>query len=265
MGKPTLRQLFREANDYAFFVKDIRPRAAAGDAEAQYLTSQALRYCALTLQLYFRPIHGQVPILKEVEARRIRRSEGISHEELADIYTRCQGFLQQPELLTDSGSWKQWLDKAVDAGNPAAMAQKALIIESNAMKSSLSQLPHAPVEADVRDQAKDLALTAVQSGDPDAIFLMADWVREGTRSAEENATFISAWQILACQKGYDCGQNSNWMRSFCAGQVQCADDRTYIDYFQRTLGNQYADALNLAKAIDQAISAKDVESIRSYL
>lgn len=262
---PRLRDQYREAKDYAQFVRDIRTKAGNGDPEAQYLTAQALRYCANTTGLYFRPIAGKVPTLEEVQARRAKHSQGISLEELSDIYSRCHGFIAQPELFSDFGSWKQWLDKAVDGGSAAAMALKATVMDSDAMISSLSELPHAPVEADTRTRAQDFAVDAVQSGDPDAIFSMAAFVRAGNRLPEENAALISAWELLACQKGYDCSQNSNWMRSVCASDVQCANDQTYTDYFKRNLGTQYSDVLNLAQALNQAIRSKDVQSIRSYL
>ena len=111
----------------------------------------------------------------------------------------------------------------------------------------------------------DLALRAVWSEDPDAIFMMRDLVRSCNRTEEENATIISAWQILACQKGYDCSPTSDLMKGLCDWDVQCADGQPSTQYFERQLGTQYDGALRLAKAIENAIAAKDVQAIRTYL
>jgi hypothetical protein len=261
INKLMLADLARSGLD----INDLAPDANAGNAEAEYLTAKALRYCTQTIKLYFSRSGGRIATLEEVQAQRARRPQGISPEALNDVDKRCRGFMEAPGLFAATGSWETWLDKAVDSGSPAAMAQKATILESDAFISSLSQLPHTPTEASDRDRAKELALAAAQSGDPDAIFLMADWVQEGTRSTQENAILVSAWQILGCRKGYDCRQDSDWMRSVCSADAQCANDQTYTDYFQRNLGTQYADALNLAKTIDQAILAKDIQGLLSHL
>jgi hypothetical protein len=264
-AKPILRERFREAKDYAQLVKELGPSAGDGNPEAQYVIAQALRWCGRTLKLYFIRSNGHVRTLDEVQARRAAQPAGISQNELAAIYTRCEGFLEDPDLLENAGSWDQWLDKAVSANYPAAMAEKARLLEADIVLASASQLPHDAPAAGAEDQAKNLALLAVQSGDPDAIFSMSDWVRAGDRSPEENAIIISAWQILACQKGYDCGPSSDFLKARCDWDVQCAEGQSYIDYFRRQLGTQYDDALALSKTIDQAIAANDVQAIRSHL
>lgn len=244
-AEKSLRDRFREAKDYARFVAEIAPLASTGNPEAEYLMAKSLKWCAQISRLYFVKPNSEVRTLEEVQAIAAARPVGLSQEEIVMIYTRCRGFLEDPEMLKTSLTWNQWLDKAVDAGYPAAIAQQALLSE----------------EA----QARDLALSAVQSGDPDAIFSMSDWVRTGTRTEEETATLISAWKILACQKGYDCGPGSDWMLSACSWNPQCANGRTYTDVLQRQLGSQYDEAVRLANSISQAIVSKDVQALRSYL
>jgi hypothetical protein len=263
--EPTLRQRFREAKDYARFVEEIGPMAVAGNAEAQYLTAKSLRWCAQTSSLYFVRPNGEVRSLEDVQARAAARPVGISQQEITTIYTRCRAFLESPELRKMAASWSQWLDKAVDAGYPAAIAEHASILESQLLLDSHSQLPHERHEVDAESQARDLALSAVESGDPDAIFSMSDWVRAGQRTENETATLISAWKIVACQNGYNCSPDSDWMHSVCNWDPQCANGRTYTDYLQRQLGSQYDDALRLAKSINEAIVAKDAQALKSYL
>jgi hypothetical protein len=239
--------------------------ASAGNTEAQYLTAKALKWCAQTMHLYFIRPNGEVHTLEEVHARYAARPVGITHQELSTIYSRCQGFLQDPELRKSTDSWNEWLDKSADGGYPAAIAQRAANVESQLMLESPGTLPPKDRDVDAEAQAKELALSAAESGDPEAIFLMSDWVRTGDRTQDETTTLISAWKILACQKGYDCGPNSDWMMSACNWNPECANGGTYIDYLQRQLGSQYDDAVRLAKSIDAAITGKDVQTLRSYL
>jgi hypothetical protein len=260
-----LRDRFRDAKDYSRFVQEISPLASTGNAEAEYLTAKALKWCAQISRLYFLKPNGGIHTLQEVQARAASRPLGLSSEDLAMIYARCHGFLEDPELLKITNTWNQWLDKAVDQGYPAAIAQHALILESQILLESHSSEPHPDRGPDAEAQARDLALSAVESGDPDAIFSMSDWVRTGTRSEEETATLIGAWKMLACQNGYDCGSDSDWILSTCSWNPQCANGRTYTDVLQRDLGSQYDQAVQLSNAINQAILAKDIQALKSYL
>jgi hypothetical protein len=54
--------------------------------------------------------------------------------------------------------------------------------------------------------ARDLAVVAVLSGDPDSIFEMMNWVGETKHSSEDYGELAGAWGLLACQRGYHaCG------------------------------------------------------------
>jgi TPR repeat protein len=261
----SLRQRFRESKDYAQFVASIAPLATAGNVEAQYLTAKSLRWCAEMSRLYFRKSNGEVRTLEEVQANAAARPSGLSPEAIAMIHTRCRGFLEDEDLHKMSLTWNQWLDKAADGGNPAAIALNASLLQTQLMLESHSSLPHPQRGVDAEAQARDLALSSVESGDPDAIFLMSDWVRAGERSEQATTTLVYAWKMLACQSGYDCGPTSDWMLSACSWDPQCADGRTYTDYLQRQLGSQYDDAVRLARSIGEAVAAKDTQALKSNL
>jgi len=264
-AEKSLRDRFREAKDYAHFVAEISPLANTGNAEAEYLMAKSLRWCAQMSRLYFIKPSSDVRTLEEVQAIAAARPVGLSREQIVMIYTRCRGFLEDPELLKTTLTWNQWLDKAVDAGYPAAIAQHALLLESQLLLESHSSSSHPDRGPDAESQARDLALSAVQTGDSDAIFSMSDWVRTDTRTEEQVATLIGAWKILGCQNGYDCGPDSDWILSACSWNPQCANGRTYTDVLQRQLGSQYDQALLLSNAINQAIVTKDIQALKSYL
>jgi hypothetical protein len=83
--------------------------------------------------------------------------------------------------------------------------------------------------------ARDLALGAVLSGDPDSIFEMMNWV-DGTKHS-----------------------------TVCSWDVQCADDNSVIDSLKRQFGSRFDDVQNLANAIGLAIDQKDQKAIDTYL
>jgi hypothetical protein len=200
--------------------------------------------------------------LEDVQARWAARAPGFSQQQLATFHQRCEGFLVDPEHLKTTGTWNEWLNKAVDANYPAAIAQKALL---DADSISESTMPDSSARVEAEAQARNVALSAAASGDPDAIFFMSDWVRAGDRTMDETATIINAWKVLACQKGYDCGPDSNWMITVCNWDVQCTDGTTYMDYLEQHMGSQYSETLRIAAVIDHAIAAKDIQALQSYL
>lgn len=265
IGTLAPRQRFRAATNYAQLVKELGPSALDGNPEAQYVMAEALRWCDKTLRLYFIWPNGQARTLEEVEAMRASRPAGISTRELETIYARCQGFLEDPAFTKIVGSWNEWLDKSAAQNYPAAVAERARLLEDQAAIGAIAQTHDTTTDAAQETQAREMALQAVQSGDPDAIFSMGDFVRTGTRTSEETATVIDAWKILACQKGYDCGPDSDFMHTVCDWDAQCADGKSYTDYFQRQLGTGYDDAIATAKIIDRLIAAKDTQGLRSYL
>jgi hypothetical protein len=262
---PKIRQRFQASKDYARFVAEIAPLAESGDPEAEYMTARALRWCAQTTKLYFIKPSGESRTLEDVQARWAGKPVGISADQLGLIYSRCRGFLESPESFGLTDTWKLWLDKAVAAKYPAALAQDAAITQSQLQIDPADSHPQEESAASAENRAKELALNAAASGDPDAIFLMSDWVRQNGHTEGEVTTLASAWKILACQKGYDCGPDSDWMISACSWDPQCANGLTYTDYLQRQLGSQYDDAVRLAKSIDDAITKKDNQSLRSFL
>jgi len=114
--------------------------------------------------------------------------------------------------------------------------------------------------------ARDLAVAAALSGDPDSIFEMMNWVDGTTHSTEESRVLLGAWGLLACQRGYDdCGPSSQWLSSVCTWDVQCAEDKSVIDTLRRQYGDRFDDVQDLANSIGLAIDQKDQKAVESFL
>src|ERR1700688_3218653 len=110
-------------------------------------------------------------------------------------------------------TWESWLDKAPAAGNPPPQSLKADVSRQVELMHDAANASAGDVIPPTYGPARDLALRAVLSGDPDSIIEMVNWVDGSKRSLDESADLLGAWQLLACQRGYDdCGPTSEWLR-----------------------------------------------------
>jgi hypothetical protein len=261
---------FRESRNYAEFVRGLEGGAAAGDPIAEYLTAKALKYCNDSANLHksFRNPDGSPRTRNEVEVRVGRYPVGLQ-QEILDAYDRCQEFLTDPSQTNATSAWESWLEKASAAGYPPAQSLKADVSrQAELMRDAVNaaNVSSGDVVPPTMGPARDLALTAVLSGNPDSIFEMMNWVDGTKHSTEDYGDLSGAWGLLACQRGYDdCGPTSQWLRSVCSWDAQCADDNSVIDTLRRQFGNRFDDVQNLANAIGHAIDAKDQAAIESYL
>lgn len=265
--KVNLRGQFSKSRNYAEFVRGLAGAAAAGDPIAQYLTARALKYCNDSANLHksFRNPGGSLRTRNEVEVRVGIYPVGVQQETL-DAYDRCQEFLADSNQTDATTAWASWLDKASMAGYPPAQSLKADVSRQEELMRDAANASAGDVVPPTAGPARDLALAAVMSGDPDSIFEMMNWVDGTKHLTEVYSDLTGAWGLLACQRGYDdCGRTSQWLRSVCNWDVQCADDNSVIDSLKRQFGNRFDDVQNLANAIGLAIDRKDQKAIDTYL
>ncbi len=117
-----------------------------------------------------------------------------------------------------------------------------------------------------RNISLSLALVAI-SGAIVFIAWKASDISASSKSAPPARRFATTVERAdtRSRKGYDCGPDSDWMMSACNWNPECANGGTYVEFLQRQLGSQYDDAARMANSIDEAITAKDVQTLRSYL
>jgi len=260
----TLRARFRKSRDYAALVDEIASAARSGDPEAGYLMAEALKYCDQNIKRFFSKPDGSTRALNDAQIKWANRPAGYQ-EEIVDVYNRCHSFIDNTERKSETALWSTWLDKEAAAGYPAAEAQQADDMRTAAVLAAANRSSQGADASSTLARARNLALSAAQSGDPDALITMANWVDAKKHSPEDYGNLVSAWQLAACQRGYDCGENSDWLRSLCNWDPQCGNDETVEDYLQRQLGTRFDDVKNLADAIGSTVDAKNAAGIESYL
>jgi hypothetical protein len=260
-----LRTQFRRSKNYAALVRDIAAPATAGDPTAEYLTARALKYCNDTIRLHFRNRQGVSRTRNEVEVRIGKYPVGLQ-QEILEAYDRCHEFLADSGQPDSMSVWKSWLDRASAAGYAPAESLKAGLSREADLLRDAQNASGGDVVPPTYGPARDLALHAVMSGDPDSIMEMANWVDGTKHSVDESADLLGAWHLLACERGYDdCGPQSEWLREMCNWDPQCADDSSITDSLKRQFGSRFEDVQNLAKSIGLAIDQKNQQAIESYL
>lgn len=163
-------------------------------------------------------------------------------------------------------AWASWLDKASTAGYPPAQSLKADVWRQAELMRDATNAVAGDIVPPTVGPARDLAVVAVLSGDPDSILEMMNWVDGTKHSTEDYEALSGAWGLLACQRGYDdCGSSSQWLRNVCSWDVQCADDNTVVDSLRRQFGDRFDDVQNIANSIGMAIDQKDQKAVESYL
>jgi hypothetical protein len=260
-----LRVQFRQSRNYAEFVRGLAGAATTGDPIAEYLTARALKYCHDNAHWLFQTPVGSLRTRNELEVR-VGKYPLSLQQEILEAHHRCQGFSQDATQTDATSAWESWLDKASAAGYPPAQSLKADVSRQAELMRDAANATGGDIVPPTVGPARDLALVAALSGDPDSIFEMMNWVDGTKHSTDDYGALSGAWGLLACQRGYDdCGPTSQWLRSVCSWDVQCADDNSVVDTLRRQFGERFEDVQNLANAIGQAIDHKDQPAIESYL
>ena len=199
------RQRMRTAKNYLELALSLLPEAKAGNAEAQYVLFTMLRTC----QIGVAGLYGQQFDTVE-KAREYAAVRNHSTEEAETLFRLCHG-LFTPVANILGNPW-EWLQKATDAGYPAAQADTAAErLSQDRLKASLpnggtaqdiAALP--PIGGDADPRA--LLAAALPSGDPAVLadigqlqhMLHPEEPRQVTRRDR------IAWLYLACERGNDC-------------------------------------------------------------
>jgi TPR repeat protein len=244
----------RKATDYLQLVKLLLPTAKEGSPAAQYEVAKALKYCDQNWHAssFFSPKTGVPRTSDEMQQLFTKLPENTqSLLKVAD--RRCRSFLEDLPLLKTANDW---LDQAAKAGYAPATFMKA----DMAMKSHLMDGDTAAIQ-----RAREQAIIASASGDPEVLAGMVDFVESGNRNPQQVGQLISAWWLLACNSGYDCSANSEVAKGFCTVDAQCANKVSLLEDLERVNGAKFGEVQLLSEQIGAAIGSRDPELIRKYL
>jgi len=200
------RQRMRTAKDYFQLALLLLAQAKAGNAEAQYVLFTTIMDCRSGTD----GVYGEFESLEK--AREYAAIHNRPTEEADTLFERCHGF-HTPAASVLGSPW-EWLQKATDAGYPAAQAVTASErLNQNQLKALLPPwippdgvVAMPPIGGDADPRA--LLAEALPSGDPDVLEVIGQLQHtlHPEESREQALLDRTAWLYLACQRGRDCSE-----------------------------------------------------------
>ena len=247
------KEAFAQSRNYWKFAHDALAAASAGDADAQFYLSRALDYCAEHNSLYFQRRGKSIGLDEALQYAALRH---LPIDTTQDVYDRCHEFIDRDS--SDLGRASDWLAQATAAGQPVAQAVtaiKLLMQESQRNSVRAGGLPNSDSAATVSDgfDPRQLLRAAVQSKDPEVLFSLGDALTLMAPTAVDSDTTRLAWWLVACQRGFDCSANAEWVKNSCANSPQCASADGPSDLVQTLAGDKWPEVEQRAREINSSL------------
>jgi hypothetical protein len=238
--------------DYYQLVNSLMPEARAGSAAAQYEIARVMRYCEQEWHnIVYSSATGAARTPEELRSLRTKL-DARSKKRIDEANQRCASFANT-DLATESA---RWLQQAVTAAYaPAVFMDAQLSLTSSIIKNDQAG----------SDKARHQAVQASLSKDPEILFGMANFVAPKANEGASSDIKMSAWLLLACETGFNCNAGSDFIKSRCVNDPQCANDETVIEYIQRITGAKFVDVQQRAGEIRAAIDAGDTDALAKFL
>lgn len=252
---PDWRSRFASSHDYFAFVKRAALAASHGDGTAALYVSRALDVCQLQIALYGGSSDPQANFQTWLsEQTHMSESQAAVLQEHFDV---CKRFFHSnafAKLPPKAGGYllaSYWREMAYKDGNPVAQVFHVVSdvsVIGGKTKSRRSQLIA---------QAQKTLVSAVSTGDPEALFRTGTFLADGHAANEVRAFAIA---IAGCNLGYDCSADS---LGGCAETGQCIN---FSDVVTKALGpSGYAKAYAMAQQLQEAISRGDKATITRFI
>jgi hypothetical protein len=247
----TYKKVFAESHDYWIFAQHVLPAAQAGDADAQFFLSKALQFCTQVNDNYFQ-LNGKPLTLDE--GLQYAASLKLSMELVQSMYDRCKAFREHD--ATALGTASDWLEKATEAGQPAAQATTAAEMLQQQLMRNFSRAGAAPTADSTAPligngaDPTELIRAAVQSRDPEAL-LNIGWAQALLNPGKEANTEYLAWTLVACERGLDCSANSDWVRTHCS----YCDASSPVNLVRSKAGNAWPSVQQRAQELGAKLDA----------
>jgi TPR repeat protein len=254
-AKSDLQRLFSESRNYWDFSHEALPAAKAGNADAQFYLSRAMQHCEEANRMYFQ--HRGQPLSLD-EGLRFAVQRHLSIEVAQSTFDKCHEFQTgDPKELGDAS---EWLAMATKAGQPLAQATSAtkmLVrekLESLAKNGSVTN-PEAAAKSGNEFDPRALLSEAVKSKDPEVLFTIGEMQGLLHPSSEKAVTAQFAWMLVACQRGFDCSANADWVKNTCGENAQCAAANGQDDPVRTLAGDHWPEVQQLAREISANLDA----------
>jgi hypothetical protein len=174
------------------------------------------------------------------------------------VYDKCHEF--QENDLAELGTAADWLAKATAAGQPLAEATTASKLLRQEMLQNIARaagVPNPDTSPRIESAAdpRSLFRLALVSKDPEVLFLIG--ASQGLLDPEnsDSITMSSAWLLVACQRGFNCSENADWVKNSCGNDAGCRSATSPSDRVRSLAGDQWPEVQQRAQEISAALDA----------
>jgi hypothetical protein len=241
-----LESRFHASTDLWQFAQSILPAAEAGDPAAQYYLSRTLKYCDDNFRFYF--VRGNKRRTLDEGMQWASTRTGLKAEEAREVHARCS---RLQETLHPFGTADAWLSASKETGIRLAMIDTARQL---AVKAGFSG---ATEHVEMRNEAKRLALRALESKDPQVIFDMGDLAALFVGDMKKASQEQWVWRLAACKRGFECGQDAEWIQLQCRFDPNCQPYESGVDFIRRVNSEDFDDIERLANDLNARLDAGD--------
>jgi hypothetical protein len=255
---------YHESTDDFSLTRGLVSAALLGDARAEFVLGRVLLRCEIvkrTLAPY------TVGSLQERVEQYLLDQPNMAVDggsEFRQRALRCERMLDDDSLSEAGLAEKQrdfgyWAKRAVESGDPLAAVEHA-----SRLIASRSEGRSADAEQAYRERLMKDVHTAVSSKDMAALFAVGALFSHPSVVADPDHGY--AWQIAACEAGYDCSNANPEIGLGCVVASSCVDELTWQDKMQRDFGPaKYAALYALALDIQYKVRTGDWDGLQQYL
>jgi hypothetical protein len=213
---------YLKAADMMTFLEALAPAAAEGDVDALYYLARASRRCTREYSTLFGPPGKEMTLEVALEKEYWTR---YYEQQARVIHGQCRRFkAARDNPFTE---WENLLAAAAEAGSGPAKALQVFEMSQGMIRV------HDPAERTERkDEIRRLAKEALRTKDPEVLHFLA-YVESISGSAGTAADVAGAWMLAACQRGLECGRDSEQFQFFCRWDPACRPSETMVDLFRR--------------------------------
>jgi hypothetical protein len=251
----TLADRLESSRDYWALGNDLMLQAKAGDGQAQYYLYRVLEYCRDRAGFFLMKGNRVLP-LDEALAGAAQRNIPQQFAQLA--IDRCHEFLSHdPAIL---GSEDHWLLLAVKNGVPEAQADAASKMITYDVLNKTDRPRDEPVKGYERKLPIDatpesLFREAIKSKSPRVLAAISNVLPVIGPDSPDLKTERFALMLLACERGYDCTSNAEWVQASCSFNPQCAGYSDPTQHVMEAAGANWPAVQQRAAELGEKIDA----------
>ncbi len=256
--------LFASSRDYFAFVKRAAYAAFRGDGAAALYVSRALDVCHLQVALYGSRPNPKVAFQTWLSAQTHTPELAVAIQQRD--FDLCKGFFKGNAFADlpppSRGSYLSalfWRNLAYQDDNPIAE-----VIHTTMQFHGVGN-PGGTQGQQTVAVAQTVFVSAIASGNPEAIFRIGSFLVNGAHTSDEIRAFAVA--LAGCNLGFDCsGDNPAIFGNCVAGFGACPTGEDYSDIVTKAVGiSGYSKAYAMAQELTEAISEGDVATIRKFV